>query len=67
MSILVSNPIASALSIYIIPRYALLMPYSQMLYPYTMPLAMLALTSLSLPTRQSLTPSLKAKIQLAIC
>jgi hypothetical protein len=32
-----------------------------------MPLAMLALTSLLLPTRQSLTLILKAKIQLLIC
>jgi hypothetical protein len=67
MLILVSNLIASALLIYIMPRYILLMLYSQMLYLYTMPLAMLALTSLLLPTRQSLTLSLKAKIQLAIC
>jgi hypothetical protein len=60
MSILVSNPIASALSIYIMPRYVLLMLYSQMLYPYTVPLAMLVLTSLSLPTRRSSTLSPKA-------
>ena len=61
MLILVSNPIASALLIYIMPRYA-----SLMLYLYTMPLAMLAPTSPSLPTRRSSTPSPKAKIQLAI-
>jgi len=66
MLILVSNLIASALLIYMMLGYALLMPYSQMLYPYTVPLAMLALTSLSLPTRRSSTPSPKAKIQLAI-
>jgi len=42
------------------------MPYSQMLYPYTVPLAMLAPTSLLLPTRRPLTPSPKAKTQLAI-
>jgi hypothetical protein len=36
-------------------------------YPYTMPLAMPALTSPLLLTRRSSTPSPKAKIQLAIC
>jgi hypothetical protein len=61
MSILVFNPIASALSIYIMPRYASLMPYL-----YTMPLAMPAPTSLLLPTRRSSTLSSKAKIQLPI-
>ena len=67
MLILVSNLIASALLIYIMPRYLLLMLYSQMLYLYTVPLAILALTtSLSLLTRRPLTLSLKAKTQLAI-
>ena len=66
MSIPVSNPIASAPSIYMMPGYASPMPYSQMPYPYTVPLAMLAPTSPSLPTRRSSTPSPKAKIQLAI-
>jgi hypothetical protein len=66
MSLPVSNPIASSQLIYIMPRYASPMPYLPMPYPYAMPLAIPALTSPSLPTRQSSTPSSKAKIQLPI-
>jgi hypothetical protein len=51
MLILVPTLVASALLIYIISGYALLMPYSLMPYLYHMPLATLALTSLTLPTR----------------
>jgi len=66
MFILASTLVASTLLIYMIGGYPLPMPYSLIPYLYHMSLAMLAPASLTLLTRQALTPSPKAVMQLLI-